>query len=163
MSSGPDSGITNGNQASFSQFNAENKSKDNSNSLFTPIFFEGTVKVNGSLHDVSRKVYQRHDIDFEYFDVDSGLTNIERMMAGKAPIGNDGKPIQLHHVIQKEAGPMVEIREITHQEYFSMLHGLIENGLSFRNDHELSKQYKNFRTAYWKWRAKKYLGGTKNE
>ena len=86
--------------------------------LFTPVQFEGTVKVNGETRDVSRKVYQRHDIDLDYFDENTGMTNLERMRSGKAPIGNDGNPVQLHHVIQKEAGPMVEIREVTHQEYY---------------------------------------------
>lgn len=124
---------------------------------FTPVRFEATVKVDGQLRDVSRKVYQRHDIDFSYYDEDTGQTNLQRMQAGKPPIGSDGSPVQLHHVIQKEAGPMVEIREVTHQEYYKTLHGMVESGASFRNDPILSKQYKNFRSAYWKWRAKKYL------
>ena len=48
---------------------------------------------------------------------------------------------------------MVEIRETTHREYHYQLHGLRGSGDSFRNDGVLSKQYKNFRSAYWKWRA----------
>jgi len=127
--------------------------------LFTPVRFEGTVKVDGETVDVSRKVYQRHDIDFEYYDGNTGLTNLERMMKGKPPIGNDGNPVQLHHVIQKEAGPMVEVREMTHQEYYRILHGLSVSGASFRNSSKLKKQYNNFRVAYWKWRAKQYMGG----
>ena len=126
---------------------------------FTKVQFEGTVKVNGEIRDVSRRVYQRNDIDFLYYDENTGLTNLERMEAGKPPIGNDGNPIQLHHLIQKESGPMVEIREMTHQEYYRILHGLVENGASFRNDPVLEKQYKNFRSAYWRWRAKQYKGG----
>ena len=108
---------------------------------------------------ISRKVYQRNDIDFEYFDETTGLTNLERMQAGKPPIGTDGNAVQLHHILQKEAGPMVEIREITHQEYYSQLHGLIEDGASFRNDPILNKQYNNFRRSYWKWRAEQIVGG----
>lgn len=129
--------------------------------LFTPVQFEGTVKVNGEIRDVSRKIYQRHDIDFNYFDENTGMTNLERMRSGKAPIGNDGNPIQLHHVIQKEAGPMVEIREVTHQEYYRILHGLVPSGASFRNDPLMNKQYNNFRIAYWKWRAQQYMKGQK--
>lgn len=30
-----------------------------------------------------------------------------------------------------------------------------------RNDRTLSKQYNNFRSAYWKWRAAQYTGGRK--
>ena len=81
------------------------------------------------------------------------------MQAGKPPISSDGNPIQLHHILQKEVGPMVEIREITHQEYYSQLHGLIEDGASFRNKPVLNKQYNNFRRSYWKWRAEQIIGG----
>ncbi len=115
--------------------------------------------MNGEVRDVSRKVYQRNDIDINYFDEATGLTNLERMQAGKPPIGSDGNPIQLHHVIQKEAGPMVEILETTHQQYYSQLHGLVGNGESFRNNEILNKQYNNFRYSYWKWRASKINGG----
>lgn len=127
------------------------------NQRFTPVQFRGTVRVNGTLRDVSRRVYQRNDLDFSYYDENTGMTNLERMMSGKPPIGNDGKTVQLHHVIQKEAGPTVEIRETTHQEYYRILHGLVKNGESFRNDPLMSKQYNNFRVAYWKWRAQEYL------
>ena len=34
--------------------------------IFTPVQYEGTVKVNGVERDVSRRVYQRDDINFEY-------------------------------------------------------------------------------------------------
>ena len=81
------------------------------------------------------------------------------MLRGNAPIGRDGKPIELHHVLQKEVGPMAEIHETTHQEYKRILHGLKGYGDSFRNDKTLDKQYKNFKNLYWKWRAKKYMEG----
>lgn len=129
------------------------------NKLFSPVYFSGTVKVNGEVRDVSRKVYQRNDIDCFRVDPTTGLTNLERMLKGKPPIGNDGNPIQLHHVIQKENGPVVEIRETTHQEYYHTLHGLIGSGGSFRNDPILNKQYNNFRIVYWKWRAKQIMEG----
>ena len=127
--------------------------------IYNSVEYKGTVKVNGEIKDVSRKVYQRNDIDFNYFDETTGLTNLERMQAGKPPIGSDGNPVQLHHILQKEVGPMVEIREITHQEYYSQLHGLIEDGASFRNNPVLNKQYNNFRRSYWKWRAEQIIGG----
>lgn len=130
---------------------------------FTPVQFEGTVKVNGEVRDVSRRVYQRHDINFEYTDTTTGLTNLERMKSGKPPIGHDGNPIQLHHVIQREIGPMVEIRETTHQEYYRILHGLVGNKASFRNDQLMRKQYNNFRIAYWKWRAQQYIKEKNND
>ena len=136
-------------------------SKSGSNAkIYNPVEYKGTVKVNGEIKNVSRKVYQRNDIDFNYFDETTGLTNLERMQVGKPPIGSDGNPIQLQHILQKEVGPMVEIREITHQEYYSQLHGLIEDGASFRNNPVLNKQYNNFRRSYWKWRAEQIIGAS---
>ena len=128
---------------------------------FTRIQYEGTVKVGGEVRDVSRRVYQRNDIDFEYVDPDTGISNLNRMRSGNAPIGNDGKPVQLHHVLQKESGPMVEIRETTHEEYNRILHGLGIRGASFRNDPVLERQYNNFRRQYWICRARQYQRGNK--
>lgn len=54
---------------------------------------------------------------------------------------------------------MAEVREVTHRECKRTLHGLVGKGDSFRNDPNLKKQYNNFRNAYWKWRAEKYLEG----
>ena len=129
--------------------------------IFTRVQFEGFVKVGGEEHDVSRRVYQRNDIDFDYVDPNTGRSNLELMSAGRAPIGNDGFPVQLHHVLQTESGPMVEIRETTHEEYSRILHGLGVKGASFRNDPLLDKQYSNFRRQYWKWRAEQHRKGTK--
>lgn len=129
----------------------------NKTGLFTRIQYKGTVTVSGKIRDVSRRVYQRNDIDFDYYDFKTKRSNLKRMLSGDPPIGNDGKPIQLHHILQKESGPMVEIREITHREYKRTLHGLIGKGSSFRNNPDLVKQYNNFRSTYWKWRAQQYL------
>lgn len=126
---------------------------------FSRTQYEGSVTVGGVTRDVSRRVYQRDDIDFDYYHSKSKMTNLQRMQTGKAPIGTDGKPIHLHHILQQESGPMVEVREITHRENKRVLHGLIGPGMSFRNNPELNKQYNNFRSAYWKWRAKQYLEG----
>ena len=124
--------------------------------LYNPVDFNGTVKVNGEVRDVSRRVYQRGDIDINYFDENTGLTNLQRMKKGKPPIGSDGNPIQLHHLTQQEVGSMIEILEVTHQEYYSQLHGLVGKGESFRNNTILEKQYNNFRGKYWKWRYEQF-------
>lgn len=92
---------------------------------YNPVEFNGTVKVNGEVRDVSRRVYQRGDIDINYYDKDSGLTNLQLMKKGRASIGSDGKFIQLHHLTQQESGAMVEILETTHQKYTNQLHGLV--------------------------------------
>ena len=145
-----------GEHGGFGYTQGSSKSK-----IFTRVQFEGTVKVSGEIRDVSRRVYQRNDIDFEYRDSETGKTNLQRMKAGKAPYGSDGKLIQLHHVLQKESGPMAEVKEVTHKEYQRILHGLIADGDSFRNNDDLDKQYNNFRKKYWRWRASEYLKGKK--
>ncbi|PMB05801.1 hypothetical protein CEN49_17265 [Fischerella thermalis CCMEE 5273] len=124
---------------------------------YTPVQFEGTVKVDGQTRDISRKVYQRNDIDWQAIDPESGLTNYQLAKQGRAPIGPDGMPMELHHVIQKEPGPMVEVYESTHGQYHKVLHRLVEDGRSFRNNDVLEKQYNNFRKKYWRWRAKQLV------
>jgi hypothetical protein len=85
--------------------------------------------------------------------INAGWSNKDLMKAGYAPIGADGKQINLHHVLGKESGPMVELTTSTHQRLSNQLHGLIESGRSFRNDPVLNKQYNDFRSAWWKQRA----------
>jgi len=87
---------------------------------------------------------------------EDGWTNLDLMRNGNAPIGPDGKQMNLHHVIGQEAGPMVELTSSTHKKYHKPLHGLIEDGNSFRNDKKLELQYERFRKAYWKERAKDF-------
>lgn len=85
--------------------------------------------------------------------VEAGWTNKELMERGYAPIGPDGKQINLHHILGQESGPMVELTASTHQKFYKPLHGLIEDGTSFRNDPALAKQYRDFRGDWWKARA----------
>ncbi|MED4567968.1 HNH/ENDO VII family nuclease [Brevibacillus agri] len=85
-----------------------------------------------------RKVYQRNDIDWNMVDPDTGLTNLERMQMGWAPIGKDGKKISLHHILQVEPGPMVEILQTVHQKNYKVLHGLLEK-TKFKRLKSLSK------------------------
>ena len=49
-------------------------------------------------------------------------TNIERMAAGNAPIGYDGKSVQLHHLLQTQDGPIVEVSQTFHNSYYSTIH-----------------------------------------
>ena len=82
--------------------------------------------------------------------LDSGASNYDLMSKGYAPIGTDGKQINLHHVIGEEPGPMIELLDSTHKRYYKPLHGLIEEGNSFRNNRLLKRQYEKFRRNYWK-------------
>ncbi|MFO6495571.1 MULTISPECIES: T7SS effector LXG polymorphic toxin [Bacillus] len=127
---------------------------------YKAVEIEGTVKVGGKERDISRRVYQKVDIDWNYTPKNpkaKGLSNKELVAKGRAPYAVDKNgiesQIELHHIIQKEAGDMVEIIATTHDEYKKILHGLIKNGDSFRNDKILDKQFNNFRRKYWSWRS----------
>ena len=48
--------------------------------------------------------------------------NLKRMEKGRAPIGYDGDPIELHHLIQSESGSVVEISGSMHRENHKTLH-----------------------------------------
>lgn len=69
-----------------------------------------------------RKVYQRNDI-FDPHRVDElGRTNIQRMKKGDAPIGKDGKEVNLHHLTQDEPGPMAEVLSSFHSKHDRVVH-----------------------------------------
>tara|TARA_R110001583_G_scaffold195455_1_gene373797 strand:+ start:2523 stop:3500 length:978 start_codon:yes stop_codon:yes gene_type:complete len=75
------------------------------------------VQFNGN------KVYQRNDlIDPNKVDPKSGKTNLELMNAGRAPFGSDGKPINLHHLTQKQDGAIAEVTQTLHSNNHGTLH-----------------------------------------
>lgn len=60
-----------------------------------------------------RKCLIRLDIDWDQVD-EKGRTNRERVERGLAPLGSDGKPIELHHIGQRVDSPLAEL---THDEH----------------------------------------------
>nr|WP_301338813.1 HNH/ENDO VII family nuclease [Tenacibaculum mesophilum] len=48
---------------------------------------------------------------------DKGRTNLDRMSKGRAPLGKDGKPMNLHHSKQKGHGPLFEMTDEVHKTY----------------------------------------------
>ncbi|WP_223265772.1 HNH/ENDO VII family nuclease [Bacillus wiedmannii] len=123
--------------------------------VFNLVKIEGKVKIKKVEEplDISRRMYQRNDIEWNLKDT-KGLTNRQRAKLGLAPIGKDGYPIELHHLLQEEPGSMVEALRTVHRgpKNKKILHGLLENGDSFRNNPVLNAQYKKFQSEYWKWR-----------
>ena len=61
-------------------------------------------------------------------DSATGVTNKQLTQAGSAPYANDGTKIELHHLLQQEPGPMVEIPASLHDKYYRTLHGLVGDG-----------------------------------
>jgi hypothetical protein len=56
----------------------------------------------------------RNDFDSERVDA-MGRTNKERMEYGLAPLTNEGKPIELHHIGQKADSPLAELTMEEHR------------------------------------------------
>jgi hypothetical protein len=98
------------------------------------------------------KVYQRNGlIDPKRTDA-LGRSNVDRMKQGLAPIGPDGKPINLHHTTQSPGGPVAEITQTFHQEYREIMHinpNTIPSGIN-RVDFDA------WRRAYWLSRARDF-------
>ncbi|USK68815.1 T7SS effector LXG polymorphic toxin [Peribacillus asahii] len=123
---------------------------------YNAVEIKGKVKAKGEIKDIDRRVYQIKNLDINRVDSETGKTNLQLMRKGRSPFADDGSIINLHHLIQEEPGAMLEIPESLHKKYSKILHGLKENGESFRNDPVLKAQYDNFRSRYWKWRAKQF-------
>ncbi len=101
------------------------------------------AEVNGS------RVYQRSDL-IDPGAVDAlGRSNLQRMESGLAPIGPDGKSINLHHMLQTNDGPLAEVTQTFHQQYSSTLHinpNTIPSGID-------RSAFKSWRSSYWQTRA----------
>ena len=100
---------------------------------YNAVEIKGKVKAKGEIKDIDRRVYTLKDLDLNQM-TEAGKTNLELMKDGNAPFAKDGSQINLHHLLQEEPGTMVEIPGSLHQQYTKILHGLKENGESFRND-----------------------------
>ena len=79
-------------------------------------------------------------------------TNLERMATGRAPIGSDGKSIELHHLTQTNDGAIAEMSKTFHQQNSGFLHintGQLPSNID-RN------QFTTWRKNYWRDRAKNW-------
>ena len=98
-------------------------------------------------------------LDIDFFEDNSifdpnfvdrqGRTNIQRMEQGLAPIGTDGKSINIHHIDQTNNGPVMEIMATEHQQNYSKLHTNIGQAPSQINRSE----FNSWRRGYWEWRS----------
>lgn len=92
------------------------------------------------------KVYQRDDlIDINLLD-STGRTNAQRMKQGLAPIGPDGKSINLHHTTQRNTSSIAEVTQSFHQSNSKNIHinpNTMPSGID-RN------KFNSWKKAYWK-------------
>lgn len=96
------------------------------------------------------------NIDMDYVDPKTGLTNRELMERGRAPYDSiTGEKIELHHMNQEYDAPLVELCENSEHGdgNDSILHP--KKGESWRKDPELKGNYENKdRPNHWKERSR---------
>ncbi len=85
------------------------------------------------------------DVDWDYIDKD-GLTNLQRIQKGLAPLDPEGHSYQLHHIGQNADSPLALLTESEHQKNYGILH---KDGRS-KNDPD----WDNKRKEIWKLLAK---------
>jgi filamentous hemagglutinin len=78
------------------------------------------------------------------------MTNLELMQAGRAPIGPDGLPLNLHHMLQTQDGPIAELTQTFHQQNYSTVH--INAGSNIPSGINRSA-FNAWRSRYWMNRA----------
>lgn len=116
------------------------------------------VYKNADLHEAEidgRKCLVK-DIDMDYVDPKTGLTNRELMEKGRAPIdAKTGEPIELHHMGQNFNSPFAEL--CANSEHGDGKDAILHDKKveSWRQDPERKNQYNNVqRPNHWKARAK---------
>jgi hypothetical protein len=93
-----------------------------------------------------------------------GRTNVERMREGLAPIGPDGRSVELHHMTQQEnvgftggQGSLAEVSSTFHQQNYNTIHIYTRNHPDYiswrRNNPDAARQYDAYRRDYWRQRA----------
>ena len=117
-------------------------------------YWGNEVEFNGN------KVYQRDDlIDPNIVSSwkDKGVTvtgtNVERMASGRAPIGPDGKSIELHHTTQRQTSSIAETTYTFHKKNSKIIHinpNTISSGIN-------RSEFNSWRGNYWENRAKDFV------
>ncbi|WP_246668565.1 HNH/ENDO VII family nuclease, partial [Bartonella refiksaydamii] len=122
------------------------------------------TKFTDSKFGQTNKVYQRNDlfdpnqrVKWRVNKKDVWGTNLERMKTGRAPIGFDGRPVELHHLKQTPEGPIAEISREFHKKYTSVIHANPKTHQSLIERKKFDKQ----REEYWDKRGNGY-GEQKN-
>jgi hypothetical protein len=106
-------------------------------------------------HFEDHRVYQRDDlIDVARTD-EQGRSSLQRMKDGLAPLGPDGKPVELHHTTQRDDGALAEVSNSFHKQYSKELHvnpNTIPSGID-------RTAFKTWKRHYWMHRAEMLGGG----
>ena len=98
------------------------------------------------------KVFQRNDLINPKLVDAAGRTNLQRMQKGLAPIGPDGKSLNLHHMTQTNSSGIAEMTQTFHKTNHSTIHinpNTIPSGIN-------RSQFNSWRRSYWINRAKDF-------
>lgn len=110
---------------------------------------EKTLLKNSKYFSIAGKlVAQRNSTFFPHVKDALGRSNIERMKLGLAPLGKDGKAVELHHLKQKDNGLIIELTRREHNIYSNNLH-------RYKQESEINRNaFNKFKKQYWKERVK---------
>lgn len=111
---------------------------------------------NAGLHEenVNGRPCLLKDIDMDYIDEKTGMSNRELMEKGRSPIdAKTGEKIELHHIGQEFDSPFAELCE--NSEHGDGNHRTLhtKNEDSWRNDQDQYNQYQREKKEHWKTRA----------
>jgi hypothetical protein len=112
-------------------------------------------------------VYQRDDIinpDYVSPLDKYGRDNMKRMTQGLAPMGPDDKPVNLHHMLQTQDGPIAEVTQSMHlsqgdyagSDSYNTLHWKAGSNIPSGIDRDAFADWKK---DYWKDRARALSAG----
>ena len=97
-----------------------------------------------------RMILKNNDINLNFKDV-KGRTNLDRMKKGLAPLDEDGRPYNLHHIGQKADSPLAELKDNVHKKNDAVLHDKNIPTEVHGGDINWDRE----RSNHWKARAKK--------
>ncbi|MET8566243.1 HNH/ENDO VII family nuclease [Streptomyces flaveolus] len=105
-----------------------------------------------------QRIYQRDDlVNPDYFSPADkyGRSNLKRMQQGLAPMGPDDKPLNLHHMLQTQDGPIAEVTHSMHFGNYNQLHWKAGTRIPSGIDRDAFNAWKS---QYWKDRAAGFGG-----
>jgi filamentous hemagglutinin len=76
--------------------------------------------------------------------------NLTRMLNGKAPIGIDGHPVNLHHVTQENGSALAEVGHTTHHK---SPNNKILHGIPTKDNKVNREEFDKVRQAWWAYRG----------
>ncbi len=85
------------------------------------------------------------DIDINYVDKETGMTNLERMKKGLAAVDENGNPYELHHIGQHENSTLAILTQEEHR-----LNGNFNIWHEYKEESEIDrKEFDKTRKAFW--------------